>query len=160
MTLGSPRHAITGQREQKAGADIRARVMSAIVHALALFLMLVMVLAGARAQNLDQDKSGAKLFASSCAECHRSARGLAKGRLSFTLSYYLRQHYTSSAASAQTLTAYLQSVDTPPAKAKPAARKSESGARKSQPTSAATRTPKSESTNEGTPRPPGLVPGR
>jgi hypothetical protein len=51
-------------------------------------------------------------------QCHKSARGLAKGRFSFTLSYYLRSHYTSSAESASVLTAYLQSVDTPPAKAK------------------------------------------
>src|SRR5262245_32069146 len=35
--------------------------------------------APAPAQNLDQDMSGAKLFAASCADCHRSARGLAKG---------------------------------------------------------------------------------
>src|SRR5262252_1555092 len=70
----------------------------------------------ARAENIDQDKdkSGPKLFAASCADCHRSARGLAKGRLSIMLSYYLQQHYTSSSATAQTLTAYLQSVDTPP----------------------------------------------
>ena len=81
-------------------------------------VMLVMA-ADARAQeNLDRDKSGPKLFAATCVQCHKSARGLAKGRLSFTLSMYLRQHYTSSAESAQTLTAYLQSVDTPPARAK------------------------------------------
>ena len=45
----------------------------------------------ARAENIDQDKdkSGPKLFAASCADCHRSARGLAKGRLSIMLSYYL-----------------------------------------------------------------------
>ncbi len=80
--------------------------------------MLVMA-ADARAQeNLDRDKSGPKLFAATCVQCHKSARGLAKGRVSFMLSYYLRQHYTSSAQSASVLTAYLQSVDTPPAKAK------------------------------------------
>ncbi len=92
--------------------------------------------ADARAQeNLDRDKSGAKLFAASCVQCHKSARGLARGRISFTLSYYLRQHYTSSSASADTLTAYLQSVDTPPAKAKAGAKKSQAG--KSQPKAAA-----------------------
>ena len=47
-------------------------------------------------ENLDRGQSGPKLFAASCVQCHKSARGLAKGRMSFTLSYYLRQHYTSS----------------------------------------------------------------
>ncbi len=88
-----------------------------------LYCAILLLAPDARAQeNLDRNLTGPKLFASSCATCHKSARGLAKGRLSFMLSLYLRQHYTSSAASAQTLTAYLQSVDTPPAKAKVAAR--------------------------------------
>jgi mono/diheme cytochrome c family protein len=82
--------------------------------------------ASAEVQNLDQDKSAAKLFATSCADCHRSARGLAKGRFSITLWYYLQQHYTSSSATARTLTAYLQSLDTPARSkaAKPQATKS------------------------------------
>jgi mono/diheme cytochrome c family protein len=102
-------------------------VMSAIGYLLAFSAVFGVAMSGmaadARAQeNLDRDKTGAKLFAASCVQCHKSARGLAKGRMSFTLSYYLRQHYTSSSASADTLTAYLQSVDTPPAKTKVAAR--------------------------------------
>ena len=102
--------------------------MSPMARAVALFAAFVAAGVDARAQeNLDRDKSGPKLFAASCVECHKSARGLAKGRMSFTLSYYLRQHYTSSAQSAQTLTAYLQSVDTPPAKAKRSAPKSQPG---------------------------------
>ena len=100
--------------------------MAAIVRAVALFAVLIAAApTQARAQeNLDRDKSGSKLFAASCRQCHKSARGLAKGRLSFTLSYYLRQHYASSAQTAQTLTAYLQSVDTPRGKARPSIRKS------------------------------------
>ena len=71
----------------------RARAVTAVSA-----VMLVMT-ADARAQeNLDRDKSGPKLFAASCVQCHKSARGLAKGRMSFTLSYYLRQHYTASCA--------------------------------------------------------------
>jgi hypothetical protein len=73
-----------------------------------------------RAENLDQGKSGATLFTATCADCHRSPRGLAKNRFSFTLSLFLQQHYTSSAASAQVLTAYLQSVEAP--RGKPQAR--------------------------------------
>ena len=73
-----------------------------------------------RAEDLDAGKSGATLFTATCASCHRSARGLTKNRLSWTLSYFLQQHYTSSATSARVLTAYLQSVDAP--RGKPQAR--------------------------------------
>ena len=111
--------------------------------------------APAPAQNLDQNMSGAKLFAATCSDCHRSARGLAKGRLSFTLSWYLRQHYTSSAASAATLTAYLQSLDTPPRG------KSKQVARKSTTTAGATSRPlHSPSASASGPRPPASVPDR
>ena len=113
---------------------------------------IAMMSTPARAQNLDQDKSGPKLFAASCVDCHRSARGLAKGRLSLMLSLYLREHYTTSFSSAQMLTAYLQSVDTPP-RAKPQPGKSQPG--KSQPAAA-----RSAATSASALRPPGLVPGR
>jgi mono/diheme cytochrome c family protein len=93
--------------------------MPAILWALLVVLIGALSGASARAQDLDQDKSGAKLFAATCADCHRSPRGLAKQRLGFMLSYYLRQHYTSSSASAQALAAYLQEADAP--RAKPAA---------------------------------------
>src|SRR5215471_2767920 len=66
----------------------------------------------AGAEDLEQGKSGAKLFAANCAHCHHSPRGLAKERFSWTLSNFLQQHYTSGAASAEALTAFLQSVDT------------------------------------------------
>ena len=128
--------------------------MSAIAHALALLMVLVTVTAGACQENLDANKSGPTLFAASCAACHKSPRGLAKGRVSFTLSYYLRQHYTSSAASAQVLTAYLQSLDTPPAKAK-----AKASTAKSQPKDRTT-TGTVRSTNDGAPRPPASVPKR
>jgi mono/diheme cytochrome c family protein len=63
------------------------------------------------AQNLDQGKSAAKLFADSCTTCHRSPRGLAKGRFTLTLSWFLREHYATSSDSASALASYLQSVD-------------------------------------------------
>jgi hypothetical protein len=89
-----------------------------------IIIMGVLTSGLAQAQNLDQDKSGPQLFAATCAECHRSPRGLAKDKFSWTLSYFLRQHYTSNASSAQVLTAYLQSVEAPRAKQQPATRKS------------------------------------
>jgi hypothetical protein len=120
--------------------------MPAISHALALLVAIVISLpASAQVQNLDQDKTAAKLFATTCADCHRSARGLAKGRFSITLWYYLQQHYTSSSATARTLTAYLQSLDTPP--------RSKTGKSKTQPT-------KSAATSASAVRPPAAVPAR
>ena len=81
----------------------------------ALLLSAGLLAAAAHAENLDAGKSGARLFAESCATCHRSARGLAKGRFRLTLYLFLQQHYVSSSDSASALTSYLQSVDTPAA---------------------------------------------
>ncbi len=80
---------------------------------LALGVLALLADATARAQNLDRGKSATKLFAEDCASCHRNARGLAKGRLSLTLYFFLKQHYVSNSESAWALTSYLESVDTP-----------------------------------------------
>ncbi|QQN67308.1 hypothetical protein JIR23_16355 [Bradyrhizobium diazoefficiens] len=89
----------------------------------------------ASAQNLDAGKSPEKLFADGCATCHRSPRGLAKGRMSLTLSWFLQDHYSSSSDSAKALAAYLVSVDTPPpsAPAKSSAKSSRSRPRPPKP---------------------------
>lgn len=83
-------------------------------HRLALVLALG-ALAGeaVHAQNLDEGKSGSKIFADSCTTCHRSARGLARGRFRLTLYLFLQQHYASNASSAWTLASYLESVEGP-----------------------------------------------
>ena len=78
---------------------------------LVLGAISVLIGAGAHAQNIDQGKPAAKLFADSCATCHRSARGLAKGRFRLTLYLFLQQHYASNSSSAWALTSYLESVD-------------------------------------------------
>jgi|SRR5262245_7158224 len=130
--------------------------MPAISHPFTLLMIVLTSVAltptNARAENIDQDKdrSGPKLFAATCADCHRSARGLAKGRLSIMLQYYLQQHYTSSSATAQTLTAYLQSLDTPP--------RSKSQPGKSQPPARSAST--ATTTGLSVPRPPAAVPAR
>ena len=111
---------------------------------LSLMIMVALMGGTAQAEDLDQGKSGAKLFAANCAHCHRSPRGLAKERFSWTLSRFLQQHYTSGSASAQALTAFLQSVDT---------------RAKSQPTVRNTRPP-GTSTSEQALRPPAPVPAR
>src|SRR5262249_30018826 len=104
-----------------------------------------------------------KLFAATCTECHRSARGLAKGRLSVMLWYYLQQHYTSSSATAQTLTAYLQSVDTPPrSKPQPGSKSQPPLTQSATTNGSAPRPPVAQSAGSvfPAPRPPALVPGR
>lgn len=94
-------------------------------------LLVVAVLAAlgtpaAIAQNLDQNKPAPKLFTETCAACHKSPRGLAKGRFRLTLYMFLQDHYASNSSSAWALTSYLESVDeakrgTTRAGAKPAA---------------------------------------
>ena len=79
-------------------------------------LLVVAVMAAlsgpaAVAQNLDQDKPAPKIFAESCATCHRSARGLAKGRFSLTLYLFLNEHYSTGPDAASALASYLESVD-------------------------------------------------
>lgn len=93
-----------------------------IVALMGLAAAAVLAATAAVAQNLDAGKSPAKLFADGCATCHRSPRGLAKGRFSLTLSWFLKDHYATSSDSAKVLAAYLESVDGPPpqAAAKPA----------------------------------------
>jgi hypothetical protein len=78
-----------------------------------LVLAATVVLGGsaALAQNLDQGKPAPKLFAESCATCHRSPRGLAKERFKLTLYLFLQKHYSSSSNSAWALASYLESVD-------------------------------------------------
>ncbi|WP_247297198.1 MULTISPECIES: hypothetical protein [unclassified Bradyrhizobium] len=89
----------------------------------------------AAAQNLDAGKSPARLFADGCASCHRTPRGLAKGRFSLTLSWFLKDHYATSSDSAKALAAYLESVDGPPPRsaAKPGAKPPRSAQRPPKP---------------------------
>ena len=65
----------------------------------------------AEAQNFDQGKPAPKLFSESCVSCHRSPRGLAKGRFRLTLYLFLQKHYVSGSSSAWALASYLESVE-------------------------------------------------
>ncbi len=73
--------------------------------------------AGAQ-ENLDKGKSAAQLFASDCAVCHQTTRGLSKGAGAFGLKTFLREHYTASIESAAALAAYVQATDKGPPPAK------------------------------------------
>jgi mono/diheme cytochrome c family protein len=112
---------------------------------IALFAAAMLSGSAAGAQDLDQGKPAPKLFSESCAACHRSARGLAKGRFRLTLYLFLQKHYASNASSAWALTSYLESVD--------GAKRGEKRAAVSPPQST-TWTPRSSL------RPPMPVPGR
>lgn len=71
--------------------------------------------------NIDEGKTSAEMFASDCATCHKTPRGLAVGKNALMLSSFLREHYTASRAQAAALAAYvLSSGGTQPAP--PAAR--------------------------------------
>jgi hypothetical protein len=82
--------------------------------ALALGGVMILCIAAARAENLDEGKTGPRLFADSCAACHHGARGLTKGRFRLSLYLFLQQHYASNSSSAWELASYLESVDDTP----------------------------------------------
>jgi hypothetical protein len=75
-------------------------------------------------ENLDAGKSGAQLYQSNCAICHKSAQALDKsGGGLFGLESFLREHYTSSRESAAAISAYLNTVGGGPAQAHPVRKK-------------------------------------
>jgi mono/diheme cytochrome c family protein len=77
----------------------------------ALAIVALAAAVSVRAQNLDKGKSAAKLFGDSCATCHRSAKGLAKGRFRLTLYVFLRDHYSTGSDTAWALASYLADID-------------------------------------------------
>jgi len=111
-------------------------------------LLAVLACAAVRGEDLDQGKSAQKLFADTCAACHKSAKGLTK-RNYITLYFFLRDHYASNSTSAWALTSYLESVDggAPRARSGKAAERTSSS-------------PKVNWTSSTPPRPPGAVPQR
>jgi len=115
--------------------------------------VLALVFSGAAGaqENLDQGKSGAQLYASDCAICHKSPPNLGSAGGIFGLESFLREHYTASRESAATIAAYLRGMEraAPPASArgrvpKRTAKGEERGRRhESTPTHAAPSAPKS-----------------
>ena len=92
-------------------ASERALLRKPWLRLLALGAISLLIGGAAYAQNLDQGKSPAKLFADGCATCHHSARGLTKGRFRLTLFMFLQDHYATNSSSAWALSSYLESVD-------------------------------------------------
>jgi mono/diheme cytochrome c family protein len=68
--------------------------------------------AGAFAQeDLEKGKSGAQIFATDCAICHKTPQAAVKGGAPGE--GFLRQHYTSSQQSAAAVAAYLRTIKAP-----------------------------------------------
>ena len=94
--------------------------------AIAVLALALAAPAGAQ-ENLDSGKTGAQLFASDCATCHKSPAGLSKAGGLFGLSGFLREHYTASRESAATIAAYLESFGPAPGKRTGATKRSAKG---------------------------------
>jgi hypothetical protein len=76
--------------------------------ALTIGLLTALVPVTARAQtNIDQGKSASQIFSNACAECHKSASGLGKGKSTSTVAEFLREHYTTGREQAAALAAYV-----------------------------------------------------
>jgi hypothetical protein len=83
-----------------------AGLFRVVAPAVGLFVGLLPAMALAQT-NIDQGKSPAEIFATDCATCHKSARGLANGRGSSGLASFLVEHYTASRDQAAALAAYV-----------------------------------------------------
>lgn len=83
------------------------RVVRRLAPVIGLLAALVPAAAGAQT-NLDQGKSASQIFASACAECHKSPHALAKGRSASALTDFLGEHYTTNAQQAAALAAYVK----------------------------------------------------
>ncbi len=81
-------------------------------------MALVIACAATAQENLDSGKTPAELYASDCAICHKSPRGLARSGGIKEVRSFLREHYTASREAAAAIAGYLQAVDRglPPAR--------------------------------------------
>jgi len=76
---------------------------------------------GARAEDLDAGKSGARLFTSNCTICHRTPKGLGRRTGPALLANFMQLHYTANSASAAELAVYLTAVNPPTGVRRPGA---------------------------------------
>jgi mono/diheme cytochrome c family protein len=63
-------------------------------------------------ENLDKNKTGAQLYASICADCHKSPQSLKPTGI-FGLESFLREHYTADRESAAAIATYLNGLKKP-----------------------------------------------
>jgi len=119
---------------------------------LAIGSLALCVASSAQAQgNLDQGKTAAQLYASNCANCHKSPQSVSSTKWFFGLESFLTEHYTSSRQSAAILAAYLKEQNRQAADSQRGrAVKHTSLARPSEPTA--------RNSEEDIPRPPADIP--
>jgi cytochrome c len=80
-----------------------------ILLAVASLALCVASSAGAQ-ENLDKNKTGAQLYASICADCHKSPQSVTTAPGIFGLESFLREHYTTDRESAATIATYLNGL--------------------------------------------------
>jgi len=120
--------------------------------ALTIGLLALCIASFARAQgNLDVGKSGAQLYASACASCHKSPQSVSHTTWFFGLESFLSQHYTSNRESAVILAAYLKAQYKPPAE-------SQRGAVARRVSQARPSEPQPPNAEQDIPRPPADIP--
>ena len=98
--------------------------------ALTIGLLAALAPAMARAQtNIDQGKSASQIFSNACAECHKSASALRKGKSAAAVAEFLREHYTTGREQAASLAAFVvggrDTVAVPAPGQKPAAERAQ-----------------------------------
>src|SRR5215469_18274211 len=99
--------------------------------------------------NLDQSKTAAQLYASTCATCHESLASVRNTKSFLELKSFLSQHYTSNSESAANLAAYLKGQARPSVESQ-RRRGAMSDVRPPEPTQSAS--------EEDIPRPPADIP--
>jgi mono/diheme cytochrome c family protein len=72
--------------------------------------LLALVATAAAQDNFEKGKTGAQLYASDCAMCHKSAQQLRDPGGLFGLRGFLSEHYTASREAAARIAAYVEGV--------------------------------------------------
>ncbi len=97
--------------------------MRALAAVAAAGLMIIALGAGALAQeDLEKGKTGAQIFATDCAVCHKTPQAVLKGGAPGE--GFLRQHYTASREAAASVAAYLRGFKPPARAERPSKQKS------------------------------------
>jgi hypothetical protein len=141
-----------------------------------LFVLLILAAAAFGAdpvtaqEDLTRGKTPAQLFASDCADCHKTPRGLTSRGNANALADFLRVHYTASRESAAAIAGYLVALGNEPAarvpsrpvspsRSRPAPQEQGKPSQGAQPTAAKpVEKPADKSDEAAPPKPPESVP--
>jgi mono/diheme cytochrome c family protein len=104
--------------------------------------------AGAQ-ESLEKGKTGAQLYASICADCHKSPQSVTTAPGIFGLESFLREHYTANRESAAAIATYLNGLKKP----EPPRRRADKRTSQAKPTQ-----PKPSESTANKPRPPADIP--